>query len=474
MKSNAWSWPRLAALGIALLGFLPSAPLAGEVEVYEGFFPYEVHRRTLDNGLDVLVIPMPEFKDVLSYNTLVLAGARNEVEKGKSGLAHLFEHILFRHQWEGKTNGYDEAVNQMGAFNNAYTWFDITYYHPTTFTGNLDELSRLEADRFKSLTITEKIFQTEAGAVMGEYRNNATDPGLRLSETYLRLMYGDYGYGHTALGYLEDVQDMPNEYAAAVQFYEDYYRPNNCVLLVTGDVKPDEIFTLAAERYADWEPRDTPELEGPPPVDGPKREHVDWPTDASPRVAVCYRMPAFHTGSVATAVGELLPELLTGDTAPLYQKLRSEKQTCSSLGLSSAYYNSFGPGPFVLEATLFKQKFEEAGDGLLDEVIGDIDAALEELKSFSQRDDAQEVLDSLKSKLQYDTLAQIDSPAGAAESFYWLYRFERDLEVFDKLIASVQALTPGDIDSFAQQTFVPENQVIVTLTHAEGADEGAR
>jgi zinc protease len=474
MKSNAWSWPRSVALVLALACVLPSPTSAGEVEVYDGFFPYEVHRKTLDNGLDVLVIPMPEFKNVLSYNTLVLAGARNEVEPGKTGLAHLFEHILFRHQWEGKTNGYDEAVNQMGAFNNAYTWFDITYYHPTTFTENLDELSRLEADRFANLTITEKIFQTEAGAVLGEYRNNATDPGLRLSETYLRLMYGDYGYGHTALGYLEDVKDMPNEYAAAVQFYENYYRPNNCVLLVTGDVKPDEIFTLAADRYTDWVPRETPALDGPPPVGGPKREHVDWPTDASPRVAVCYRMPAYRTGAVATAVGELLPELLTGDTAPLYQTLRSEKQTCSSLNLGSAQYESFGPGPFVLQATLFKQKYEEAGDALLDEVIGDIGTALEDLKSFSSRDDAQEVLDALKSKYQYDVLAQVDSPASAAETFYWFYRFERDLQVFDKLVDSVQALTPGDIDSFAQQTFVPENQVIVTLTHAEGADEGAR
>jgi len=136
--------------GFLALGSLiaPALGSASEVEVYNGFFPYEVHRQTLPNGLDVLVIPMPEFKDVLSYNTLVLAGNRNEIEPGKTGLAHLFEHILFRHKWQGEVNGYDTKIGEMGAFNNAYTWFDITYYHPVTFTQNLELLSELEADRF--------------------------------------------------------------------------------------------------------------------------------------------------------------------------------------------------------------------------------------------------------------------------------------------------------------------------------------
>jgi zinc protease len=462
---------RLAALLALLAVSIPAEVSAGpEVDVYRGFFPNEVHRHRLDNGLDVLVIPMPEFKDVLSYNTLVLAGARNETEKGKSGLAHLFEHILFRHQWQGRTNGYDEAMGELGAFNNAYTWFDITYYHPLTFTSNLAELSRLEADRFQHLDFSEKIFKTEAGAVLGEYRNGATDPDLRMSEVQLRLLYGDYGYGHTTIGYLEDVEDMPNEYQAALKFYDEFYRPNNCVLLVTGDVVPDEIFALAQDRYGDWQSGTIPDAGQAPPVAGPKREHVDWPVDVPPRVRICYRMEPFRTGTAATAVGELLPELLTSETAPLYRELRSEKQTASSLSLSSATYESFGPGPFVLRATLFKEKYAEQGDALLDDVLADMGAAVEDLKSFASRPDAQETLDALKSKYQYDLLAQVDSPADAAQTFYWYYRFERDLNVFDKLVESVKALTPADIEDFAKTTFVPENRVVVTLTHAPAED----
>lgn len=458
-----------ALLALVALSLFATA-VAAAPEVHNGFFPYEIHRETLDNGLDVIVIPTPEFKDVLCYNTLVLTGSRNEIEPGKSGLAHLFEHILFRHKWQGEVNGYDMAVGDMGAFNNAYTWFDITYYHPVTFKSNLQELAKLEADRFIRLDFTEKIFKTEAGAVMGEYRNGAANPGRRMTEVLSGLMYGDHGYGHTTIGFLEDVEDMPNEYEAAVEFHDNYYRPNSCVLLVSGDVEPAEIFSLAGELYSEWEPKDGPALPEMPAVDGPKRDHVNWDVDVPPRVSVAHRAPtACSPGTKETAIGMLLPELLTSETAPLYQTLRSEKQSCSSVSLSAAVFQSFEPGPIELEGTLFKDKFDERGDAMIEEVIADMLEGLDGLKSFSSSEGAAEKLESLKKKLQYDALADISSPADAAENFYWFYRFNRDLDAYDKLVAGLSSVTPEDIDAYAAQVFVPENRVIVTMSH--GAEE---
>src|SRR5688572_9157518 len=153
---------------------LTLALLAGSVHAQ--FLPYPVHKRTLPNGLDVVVIEAPEFKDVLSFNTLILAGSGREEEKGRSGLAHLFEHILFRHRYGGVEGGYDEAMTKMGAHNNAWTWFDVTYYHPLTFSRNLEKLAELEAARFSGLDFTEKTFKTESGAVLGEYRRGASSP----------------------------------------------------------------------------------------------------------------------------------------------------------------------------------------------------------------------------------------------------------------------------------------------------------
>lgn len=456
---------RLIPILVAMLLTLAGSALAGG-----SFFPYEIHKKTLSNGLDVVVIPMPEFKDVLSYNTLVLAGARNEVEPGKSGLAHLFEHILFRHRWQGQEGGYDEAITELGAFNNAWTWFDVTFYHPLTFKSNLELLSQLEMSRFVDLDFTEKTFKTEAGAVLGEYRNQAANPGLRIAEARVEMLYGDYGYGHTTIGYLEDIEDMPNEYEAAMKFYDDYYRPNNCILLVTGDVDPGEIFAMAQELYGDWKPNTTPKIPDPKPVGGPHRKDLTWPAEVPPRVQLSYRMPPHETGSAMTAAGQLLPELLTSDTAPLYQLLRYEKKTAASLGTFSGWYESFGPGALVLTATLYKEKYDESGAALLDETKADIESALEDLKSFSQRSDAAETIEELKSKYRYDLLSQLDSPGDVAETFAWYYRFEKDEKVFDKLIESVNALRPEDIDALAKKFFVPENQVTVTLVHeaAEG------
>lgn len=463
------TWTLAAALLLAVSTAAPAT--ASEVETHSGFFPYPVHREILPNGLHVLAIEMPEFADVLSYNAMVLAGARNETIEGQSGLAHLFEHIMFRHMYGGEVGGYDKAIGDMGAFNNAWTWFDVTFYHPVTFEENFEMLHDLEQGRFKDLRFTEKIFETEAGAVLGEYRNNAADPSLRVSEVQLAAMYGDYGYGHTAMGYLEDVKDMPNEYEAAVKFYEDFYRPNNTLLVISGDVTREQVFTAAREGYSDWESAEIPSAGEAPPVNGPKRERVDWPVEIPPRVQLTYRMPPHRTGSVETAVGQILPELLVSETAPLYQTLRSDKQIASSLSLGKAQYESFGPGPFVLQSVLFLSEYQDRGQAVIEEALDDMKSAVEDLKWFSQRDDAEAVLERLKSKYQYDLLSRISSPADAASTFAWYYRFERDLAVFDELVDSVKALTPEDVDRFAQQYFVDGNQVVVTLV---GGAEGAR
>ena len=101
------------------------------------FFPYPIYERTLGNGLRIMIVPTPEFKDMVSYTTPVFAGSRNETEKGKTGLAHLFEHIMFRHEYNGVAGGYQEMMDRLGSYNNAYTTYDMTFYHPFTFAQNL-------------------------------------------------------------------------------------------------------------------------------------------------------------------------------------------------------------------------------------------------------------------------------------------------------------------------------------------------
>jgi zinc protease len=441
-------------------------------------FPYPVYKKTLPNGLDVIVIETPEFKNVLSYNTLVLAGSRNETEPGKTGLAHLFEHILFRHRFGGRDGGYQDLVERLGAHNNAWTWFDVTYYHPLTFTSNLTGrktatetlpgLIELESSRFKALDFTEEIFKTETGAVLGEYRRLASFPSLKMEERLLARMFPHHPYGHTTIGYYEDVLAMPNHYEAARKFYDTYYRPNNCVLIIAGDVRARDVFPLVERYYGDWTPKPIPEVKptGEPPR-REQREHIPWDADVAPLVWVAYRLPAFRPGTTESAVAELLPELLVSEAAPLYKKLRYEKQTVSSLQFEEGTqgYESFDPRVLIVSAQLYKDKFAQRGPAYFDEVIQDIIAGIEELKRFSQQKDARSQLETIKSKYRYDFLASLASPAVIAQTFAWYYRFDRDPAVFDKLLESVQRLTPEDIDRYAQAHFVPENRVVLTLAY---------
>jgi len=479
MKSTLRGWATLTLLTLLLLA-LPAAQAAPPTG--EKVFPYPIHKKSLANGLDIVVIETPEFKDVLSFNTLVLAGARNEIEPGKTGLAHLFEHILFRHRYAGEENGYDTLMAKLGTHNNAWTWFDVTFYHPLTFTSNLTGTEKLpgvlelESARFTGLDFTEKIFKLEAGAVLGEYRRNASFPSLRMSERLSALLFPHHPYGHETIGYYEDVLDMPNEYQAAVNFYDTYYRPNNCIVIVAGDVKAGKIFEMLEPYYAGWQRKDVPPIQatGAPPKKE-QREHVPWDADVAPLVWVAYRTPAFDPASTEGAVAQLLGELLVTPAAPLYKQLRFEKQAASSLGFEegTSGMESFDARALIVSAQLYKDKFSERGTAYFDEVGDDIIAGLDELKSFSRQRDAKKMLETLKSKYRYDFLAQISSPGDIAQQFAWYYRFNRDPEVFENLLRGVEKLTPKDIDRFAQKYFVPENRAVLTLSY-EGAPVTAK
>ena len=433
------------------------------------FFPYPVQKRTLPNGLDVIVIETPEFRNVLSFNTLILAGSGRENEKGRTGLAHLFEHIIFRHNHD-TPQAYQPAVEKMGAFNNAYTWYDVTYYHPLTFASNLEQLAALEGSKFRELRYTERVFRTEAGAVYGEYRRSASDPGLRIEEVLGDLMYGPaHGYGHSTIGYLDDVKDMPNAYKSAVAFYDAYYRPNNAFVVVAGDVKADEVFAAVEKHYGSWQPRKTPTQPDPKPFNGPKKQHETWESDIPPRVLVAYMVPPYVPGSAESATMDVMSDLMGGETAPLYKKLRFDEQVASDMGVDNVSSVGFDARPMSTYVTVAKDKYDAQGRPLLDRIDRDVAAAYEGLATFSSQPDSASRLEAIKSQLRYDILSSFNSPSNIAENFALYYRFTRDPQVLEKVAAGIAALKPSDIDAFAKKYFVPKNRVSITLAGKGGA-----
>jgi len=451
------------------------------------FFPYQVKSKTLPNGFTVIVIPTREFKDMVTYSSAVFAGSRNETEKGKTGLAHLFEHIMFRHEFGGKPDGYNDAIRRMGAYNNAWTDYDMTFYHPTTFTDNLigpisrpdgpvPGLIELEASRFKNLTMERKTFEVEAGAVLGEYRRVFSDPAEKMVEDFSPVAFPHHPYGHTVIGYAADVENMPNVWDSAWQFYHSYYAPNDVAVIAVGDVDANKIFAEAEKRYSDWKPAKPPQIPAEEPPAGPKQVHVKWEADVSPRLIVGYRTPAMKPGSKEGAVTQILPELLVSRSAPLFQKLRYQKQTVTDFSIlgGTEFVEASDPHLLLLDSELMLDRFRKDGDSYIGDVQKDVIAGVEDLKLFSRQPKAAETLRVIKSKFRNDFLAGLDSTGSIAQQFAWYYRFNRDLHVLDTLMQAVDSLTPQDVDAYAAQYFTPERRIVSTLWHdpnASGAPE---
>jgi zinc protease len=446
------------------------------------FFPYQIHQRTLPNGLNVFVIPTPEFKDMVTYATPVFAGSRNETQAGKTGLAHLFEHIMFRHEYGGKPGGYEEAIQRLGADNNAWTSYDMTFYHPFSFAANLvgpvqtpegstPGIIDLESSRFKNLTVDRKTFQVEAGAVLGEYRRIFSFPTEKMIEVMSPVAFPDHPYGHTVIGYLRDVENMPNAWDAAWEFFHNYYTPNDVAIVVVGDVNPQKLFPVIEKAYSNWKPVTTPKIPVPPFPPDEKPVHVNWEADVAPHIMLSYHTPADDPAGVDGAMALILPELLTSRSAPLYQKLRYQKQTVTNL---SPYMmpESTDPHWMVLDAELSLDRFKSSGSKYIADVQNDMINGVEELKNFSRQPDAAHTLEVIKSKVKNDFLAQLNTTENISEVFSTYYRFKRDPNVLDHLMQAVVALKPSDVDAYARKYFNAEGRLVGTLWHGEASEVG--
>ncbi|MGZ6123461.1 MAG: M16 family metallopeptidase, partial [Myxococcales bacterium] len=212
-------------------------------------FPVEVH--TLPNGLRVAFIAY-DSPGLVAYYTLMRVGSRNEVEKGKSGFAHFFEHMMFRGTKNHSAEDYNQTVTRLGLNTNAFTSEDMTVYHLYGPARALPTIIEYEADRFQNLFYDEPAFRTEAGAILGEYVKSASNPEQKMFETMSETAFTRHTYAHTVIGYLKDIQDMPSGYQYSREFFRRYYTPDNATLFIAGDF--DKAATLAQieKAYGSW------------------------------------------------------------------------------------------------------------------------------------------------------------------------------------------------------------------------------
>ncbi len=433
--------------GAVVLG---TALLSAQTPV-EKFFPYPYDNFTLPNGFKTIMIPM-KGSGLVAYYTVVRTGSRDEWEPGKSGFAHFFEHMMFRGTKNISADEYEHTITSMGADNNAYTTDDYTCYTLVVSGDNLETAMRLESDRFQNLYYEEGPFQTEAGAVYGEYRKGRVSPWSVAHEEISNLAFDRHTYKHTTIGFEADIKDMPNQYEYSKSFFQRYYRPENCILLLAGDFEPEAVKPLIQKYYGGWEPGYVPPtIEPEPEHQGERTKEVFYEGRTLPLIWMAYQSDAFDPTNRTAAAGYLLWELAFGENSELYKKLVIREQKVQFIG--GGY--SFNRDPkFHSVYTMVKSPDD------LEYVKAQIDAAAEKFKTELVW---AEELEKNKKRTRYGFLMDLETPKDVASNLARFIALGGDVAVIDQFYTTLRQVTPEDVRAAAQRYLQKEHRTVITL-----------
>ncbi|HYB53661.1 MAG TPA: insulinase family protein [Thermoanaerobaculia bacterium] len=407
---------------------------------------------TLPNGLKVIVVPTG-FPNIVSLQIPVQTGARNEVEPGKSGFAHFFEHMMFRGTREYPPEKYQSILTQVGARQNAYTTEDYTNYHTTFSREDLELMLRVEADRFQHLSYDEAAFKTESRAVLGEYNKNAANPIVKLDEVQHDAAFTTHTYKHTTMGFLKDIEDMPNQFGYSKDFFARWYRPEYTTIIVAGDVKSEEVLPLVEKYWGGWKAGSyKAAIPAEPPARGPVYAHVDWPSPTLPWVSVAFHCPAFSDTEKSFAALDTLFDLSFGETSDLYKRLVETEQKVDQL-----FADAGGAQDPSLATVYARVKKPEDTAYVRDQILAAFAGAL------AAPVDARRLADA-KSNARYSFLRRLDNTETIAATLARFVRYQRSYETLNRLYRVYASLTPEDLQSAAKAYFTDANLVVTTLS----------
>jgi zinc protease len=419
-------------------------------------FPYNYTVDDLPNGLRVVTVPT-DYPNLVSLYTVVGAGSRNEVEANKSGYAHFFEHLMFRGSENFPAGRFDEVMKKAGASSNAYTTDDRTVYHATFAKEDLDEIMRLEADRFQRLKFTEEQFKTEAGAVLGEYNKNSASPTFKMYEVLRETAFQNHTYKHTTMGFLADIQDYPNQYDYAWQFFNRFYRPENTTIVVVGDVKRPEVVQMVKNYWGNWQPGTyKQQIPVEPQQKEARSKHVDWASQTLPYVMVAYRAPAFSETAKDKAALDLLSVVAFGENSDLYQRLVLKEQKVE--WIYADMENHIDPELITVTS---KVKNRADLNYVRDEII-------KTYKRFAMERISQNQLDETRSRMRYSFALGMNSNDAIAGTLAQFVALRRSPDTIDKVFALYDSITPEDIRFYAEKYFKDNSQTVITLATKEG------
>lgn len=415
----------------------------------------------LENGMKIVVIE-DHRAPVVTHMVWYRVGAADE-DPGKSGIAHFLEHLLFKGTDTVEPGEFSKVVAMNGGSDNAFTSADFTAYHQRIARDRLGLLMKYEADRMTGLRLNDEEIETERQVVLEE-RSSRTDsrPGSLLNEQLNAALYQNHPYGRPIIGWEHEIKALTR--ADILEFYRRHYMPASAILVVAGDVEPEEVKKLAEETYgkvANPAPLAELNLERnrplEPPSIAPRRVAMSDARVASPRISRLYLTPSYSTASKGEAAGlELLAEILgSGSTSRLYRELVVRRGIAVDAG---AWFSggSLDSGEFGVYAIL-----PPGGD------LAKAEAALDEVIASIAKDGVTETeLARAKTTLVAEVIYGQDSQSRLARNFGSALTTGSTIEDVLNWPDVVRAATEANILSALKSNLRPERSVTGTLIPA--------
>lgn len=407
------------------------------------------YTKTLENGLQIVAIPMKNDSNVVSTDIFYKVGSRDE-KMGKSGIAHMLEHLNFKSTKNLKSGEFDEIVKGFGGVNNASTSFDFTHYYIKSASKNMDKSLSLFADLMENLTLKDEEFQPERDVVAEERRwRTDNSPMGYLQFRLFNNAYIYHPYHWTPIGFMSDIKNWSiNDIK---DFHSTYYQPKNAIIVVAGDIDKDKIFASSEKYFKDIKNKkeiisDIHTVE--PKQDGAKKVTV-LKDSAVEMIAITYHIPNFeHEDQVAlSALSEFFS---SGKSSILQKRLVDEKRLVNSVYAYNLELKD--PGLFIFMAV--------ANEGIkAKDIEKEILAIIDEIKKgkITKSD-----IEKIKINTKADFIFSLESSSSVA-SLYGSYFVRDNIKPLFNYEEKVDKLTKKDLIEVANKYFTKNNSTTVIL-----------
>ena len=387
------------------------------------------YKKELKNGLEVIAIPMNKGSDVVNVNVIYKVGSRNEI-MGKSGIAHMLEHMNFKSTKNLKEGEFDKIVKSVGGVDNAFTSFDYTQYYIKSSSKHLDKNLSLFAEVMENLNLTDEEFQRERKVVFEErlWRTDNNPMGY----LYFRLFNNAYlyhPYHWTPIGFKDDILNWSID--DIKEFHKTFYQPKNAIIIVSGDIEKEEIFELTKKHFEKIKnsKKTIPQVHQiEPPFDGDKKVIIHKDTEVE-MVAIAYQIPNFQHKDIPTL--SALSELLSvGKSSILNKKLVFEKQLVNQISIYPM--DNIDAGLFICLAV--------CNPNIKGEIVE------KEIKKILQNYKiSKKEVEKLKLNTKYDFISSLESSESVAQLF-GSYFAKGDIKPLLEYEEKINNLTPKKLE----------------------------